>query len=102
MDEINFEEEFEKLSAHLSDVPDPEVALSLFDLAQSLESIGEAATYISQFLAINLSTDEDHVDIPQDLVSIIPHFKRTAEIITEEFHALLCKACQDEYDPEED
>ena len=98
MSEINYDEEFAKLTDNLH-ISDPEVAISLFDIAHTLESIHEACAFLSEYIKVQLSLPENlHLEFPDNLVPIIPHFRRTAEIISDELHTMFhvdCEECED-------
>lgn len=107
MDEINYDAEFAKLTGGL-DIPDPEVAISLFDIAHTMEAIHEACAFLSEYIKIQLSLPEGvQLEFPDELVPIIPHFRRTAEIISDELHSMFhvecdeCEECEAGEDPEE-
>lgn len=90
MDEIDYDKEFEKLTDSLH-ISDPEVAISLSDIAEVLESVHEACAFLSEYLKVQLSLPANiQLEFPDNLVSILPHFRRTSEIIADELHAILC------------
>jgi len=102
MDEINFDEEFAKLTGGMEG-SSPELTISLFEIAEALESIHEACTFLSEYIKIQIALPDDvQLEFPDDLVPIIPHIRRTAEIISDELHSMLCTAHDDEDEEEED
>lgn len=105
MDEINFEEEFTKLTEGVH-IADPEIAISLFDIAYTLESVHEACAFLAEYMKVQLSLPENlQLEFPDDLVSILPHFRRTAEVIADEMHAMFhidCEECLEDESDEED
>ena len=105
MDEINYDEEFAKLTDDLH-IADPEVAISLFEIAHTLESVHEACAFLAEYIKVQISLpDNIQLEFPDDLVPIIPHFRRTAEIISDELHQMFhvdCEACLDDEPDEED
>lgn len=99
MGEINFDAEFAKLTDNL-DMDSPEAAISLFDIAHTLESIHEACAFLAEYMKIQISLPDNlQLEFPSNLVPIIPHFRRTAEVIADELHSIFhieCDECEEE------
>ena len=101
MSEINYDEEFAKLTDNL-EISDPEVAISLFDIAHTLEAIHEAGAFLAEWIKIQVSLPDNlQLEFPDNLVPIIPHFRRTAEIISDELHSVFHVDCEDDDEDEE-
>jgi len=103
MGEINFDAEFAKLTDSL-DISNPEVAISLFDIAHTLEAIHEACAFLAEYIKVQVSLpDHLQLEFPDNLVPIIPHFRRTAEAISDELHSMFhieCMECEEDDEEE--
>ncbi len=102
MSEINYDEEFSKLTSNL-EMSDPEVAISLFDVAHTLEAIHEAGAFLSEWIKIQVSLPDNlQLEFPDNLVPVITHFRRTAEMISDELHSVFHVDCEEDYEEEEE
>ena len=99
MDEINFDAEFAKMTDGL-DLADTEVTISMFEIAHTLEAIHEACAFLAEYMSIQVSLPANlQLEFPESLIPVIPHFRRTAEMIADELHSAFhvdCEDCDDE------
>lgn len=93
---MDWESEFSRIVERVdtTDMPDPDVGISQYDISMAISKLTETAMLLSDILAASL-LDVDTLDIPSDVVNLILGMANSSDSLCDKLITIHQEMCED-------